>query len=98
MTFRKDVANLYVRGTQIARIYSDSVIEIRALLLNCEEADELRKWLDQAIERPRMETPVECPKADGKYVLCYDCPPVGYPTNETRCSVCPRLNRGVTHE
>jgi hypothetical protein len=22
--------------------------------------------------------------------LCYDCPPVGYPTDKTRCDECPR--------
>jgi hypothetical protein len=23
-------------------------------------------------------------------LLCSDCPPIGYPTDETRCSACPR--------
>ncbi len=25
--------------------------------------------------------------------MCEDCPPVGYPTDETRCTPCPRRNQ-----
>jgi hypothetical protein len=27
---------------------------------------------------------------DEKHVMCGDCPPVGYPTDKTRCEPCPR--------
>jgi len=30
------------------------------------------------------------PVSDGDGALCEDCPPVGYPTDETRCLPCPR--------
>ncbi len=28
---------------------------------------------------------------------CFDCPPVGYPTDKTRCSVCPRRASSIDH-
>jgi len=30
--------------------------------------------------------------------LCADCPPVGYPTDKTRCSPCPRRTNPMTDE
>lgn len=27
----------------------------------------------------------------GYFTMCSDCPPVGYPTDKTRCAECPRL-------
>lgn len=48
--------------------------------------------------RPRMRTP-ETPATTSKTeTLCEDCPPVGYPTDKTRCTPCPRrtlLDRAV---
>ena len=39
---------------------------------------------------------------DADFLLCGDCPPVGYPTDETRCDECPRITRlreaGVRNE
>jgi len=29
--------------------------------------------------------------------LCEDCPPLGYPTNKTRCTFCPRLTSAAEH-
>ncbi len=29
-------------------------------------------------------------RMEGRMNLCSDCPPAGYPTDETRCDACPR--------
>jgi len=31
---------------------------------------------------------------DSTKARCDDCPPIGYPTEKTRCAECPRLNTG----
>ena len=38
----------------------------------------------------RSTGPHPDPARDGEMVMCSDCPPVGYPTDKTRCTPCPR--------
>lgn len=33
---------------------------------------------------------IEIDKEEARVTLCSDCPPIGYPTDETRCRECPR--------
>lgn len=46
------------------------------------------EMLDKALATLRNKHRDPCPEAS--VVLCDDCPPTGYPTDDTRCEECPR--------
>lgn len=45
-------------------------------------------------DRPLPDWPAAMAAPDGREtpspILCFDCPPPGYPTDSTRCATCPR--------
>ena len=50
-------------------------------------------WCDGEGRCPGMTIGSVCPASEE---LCSDCPPVDYPTDETRCAPCPRRVAGDT--
>lgn len=67
--------------------------------LAAEELEELRRtnnslaigYEARGKEIERLNTAIiALAKAGGAGVLCEGCPPIGYPTDKTRCEPCPR--------
>ena len=54
------------------------------------DADKLRAQIPTSTDPARLEREAKRAEGPNSWGLCEGCPPVGYPTDETRCAECPR--------
>ncbi len=65
-------------------------------------ASTLSDWLDQPARGEATDAILALLRtaapSTGRDVQCSDCPPVGYPTDQTRCLLCPRRSTAAEKE